>query len=63
MSGYLTVLIYEYAVTGLEKDAQTAATRMLNICFQVLILCFIISVSISHSFFCIDIRYILIHYV
>lgn len=36
MSGYFTVLIYEYAAAGLEKSAQTAATRLLNICFQVL---------------------------
>jgi hypothetical protein len=36
MSGYFTVLIYEYAAAGLEKSSQTAATRLLNLCFQVL---------------------------
>jgi hypothetical protein len=35
MSGYFTVLIYEYAAEGLDKCAQTAATRLLNLCFQV----------------------------
>jgi hypothetical protein len=35
MSGYFTVLIYEYAAAGLEKSSQTAATRLLNLCFQV----------------------------
>ena len=35
LSGYFTVLIYEYAAAGLEKGAQTSATRLLNLCFQV----------------------------
>lgn len=35
MSGYFTVLVYEYAAAGLDKSAQTAVTRILNICFQV----------------------------
>lgn len=37
LSGYFTVLIYEYAAAGLEKSSQTAATRLLNLCFQVCI--------------------------
>ena len=37
LSGYFTVLIYEYAAAGLEKGAQTSATRLLNLCFQVCI--------------------------
>ena len=35
MNGYFTVLIYEYAAAGRHKSDQTAATRLLNICFQV----------------------------
>jgi hypothetical protein len=34
MNGYFTVLIYEYAAAGRSKAEQTAATRLLNICFQ-----------------------------
>ena len=33
--GYFVVLIYEYAAIGREKSEQTAATRLLNICFQL----------------------------
>jgi hypothetical protein len=35
MSGYFTVLVYEYAATGLDKSSQTYVTRLLNICFHV----------------------------
>lgn len=36
LSGYFTVLIYEYAAEdGLDKAAQTYATALLNICFQL----------------------------
>jgi ABC-type Na+ efflux pump permease subunit len=35
MSGYFTVLIYEYAAAGLDKSSQTAVTRLLNIGFQL----------------------------
>ena len=33
--GYFVVLIYEYAAVGRKKAEQTAATRLLNICFQL----------------------------
>jgi hypothetical protein len=42
LSGYFTVLIYEYAAAGLEKGAQTSATRLLNLCFQV---CYVIKLN------------------
>jgi hypothetical protein len=35
LSGYLTVLIYEYAVDGLDGAAQTYATGLLNMSFQL----------------------------
>ena len=34
-SGYLTVLIYEYASNGCDKPTQAAATGLLNLSFQV----------------------------
>ena len=36
LSGYFTVLIYEYAAhDGLDQASQTYATQLLNICFQI----------------------------
>jgi hypothetical protein len=35
-SGYLTVLIYEYASNDCDKPTQAAATGLLNLSFQVL---------------------------
>jgi len=35
LSGYLTVLIYEYAAEGLDGAAQTYATGLLNMSFQL----------------------------
>ncbi len=35
LSGYFTVLIYEYAARGKDGAAQTYATQLLNICFQI----------------------------
>jgi hypothetical protein len=34
-SGYLTVLIYEYASKDCDKPTQVAATGLLNLSFQV----------------------------
>jgi hypothetical protein len=34
-SGYLTVLIYEYASADQDKRTQAAATSLLNLSFQV----------------------------
>lgn len=35
LSGYFTVLIYEFAARGKDGAAQTYATQLLNICFQI----------------------------